>query len=62
MLLCAIDIYSKYAWIIALKDEKWPIITNVFQNILDESSRKPDKLWVDKGSEFYNRSIKSWLE
>ena len=61
-LLCVIDIYSKYAWFIALKDEKWPLITYAFQNILDESNRKPDKIWVDKGSGFYNKSIKSWLE
>ena len=37
------------------------IITNAFQKILDESNRKPNKIWVDKGSEFYNRSMKSWL-
>ena len=36
-------------------------ITNAFQNILKESSHKPNKIWVDKGSEFYNRSVKSWL-
>ena len=34
-------------------------ITNVFHKILDESKRKPNKIWVDNGSEFYNRSIKS---
>ena len=38
------------------------MITNAFQNILNESKRKPNKIWVDKGSEFYNRSMKSWLE
>ena len=37
-------------------------ITNTFQNILDESNRKPNQIWVDKGSELYNRSMKSWLE
>ena len=34
----------------------------LFKKILDESGRKPNKIWVDTGSEFYNRSIKSWLE
>ena len=34
----------------------------LFKNILDESNRKSNKMWVDKGSEFYNRSIKSWLQ
>ena len=37
-------------------------IANAFQKILKESNRKPNKIWVDKGSKFYNRSIKSWLE
>ena len=37
-------------------------ITNPFQKILDDSNRTPNKIWVDKGSEFYNRSMKSWLE
>ena len=61
-LLCVIDIYSKYAWVIPLKDKKVITITNAFQKILDESGRKPNKIWVDKGSEFYNRSMKSWLQ
>ena len=60
--LCVIDVYSKYAWVILLKDEKGITITNAFQKILDESRRKPNKIWFDKGSEFYNRSMKSWLE
>ena len=34
----------------------------LFKKILDESNRKPNKIWVDKGKEFYNRSMKSWLE
>ena len=61
-LSCVSDIYSKYAWVILLKDKKRITITNVFQKILDESNRKPNKIWVDKGSELYNRSMKSWLE
>ena len=61
-LLCVIDIFSKYAWIVPLKDEKGTTITNAFQKILDESGRKPNKIWVDKGSEFYKRPMKSWLQ
>ena len=38
------------------------MITNAFQIILDESGRKPNKIWVDKGSKFYERSMKSWLQ
>ena len=58
-LLCVIDNYSKYAWVILLKDIT---IASAFQKILKESNRKPKKIWVDKGSEFHNRSMKSWLE
>ena len=61
-LLRAINIYSKYVWVIHLKDGKGTTITNSLQNILSESNRKPNKIWVDKGSEFYKRSMKSWLE
>ena len=57
-LLCVIDIYSKYTWVIALKDKKVITITKNFKRI----NRKPDKIWVDKGSEFYDSSMKSWLE
>ena len=45
-----------------LKHKKCITITNAFQNSLKESNHKPVKIWVDKGSEFYNRSMKSWLE
>ena len=42
--------------------EKGITITNAFQTILDESNRKPNKIWVDKGSELYNNAMKSWLQ
>ena len=45
-----------------MKDKKGITITNAFQKILDESNYKPINIWEDKGSEFYNRSMKSWLE
>ena len=61
-LLFLIDIYSKYAWVIPLKDKEDATITNDFQKILKISNRKPNKIWVDKSSEFYNRSMKSWLK
>ena len=62
LLLCVIDICSIYAWVILLKNKKGITVTNAFQKISDESKREPNKIWVDKGSEFYDRSIKSWLE
>ena len=61
-LLCAIDIFRKYAWIIPLRDKKGTTITNALPKILKESNRKTNKIQVDKGSEFCNRSVKSWLE
>ena len=56
------DIYSKYAWVILVKDKKGVTVVNAFQKILDDSERKPNKIWVGKGSEFCNRSMNSWLE
>ena len=60
-LLCVFDIYSKYAWVISLKDKKGITINNAFQIILDKSNRKPNKIWLDEGSEFYDRSTKSFF-
>ena len=50
--------FSKYAWVIPIKDEKG--IVNAFKNII--SQRKPNKIWVGKGSEFYNKSFKDFLK
>ena len=69
-LLCVIDIFSKYAWVLPLKDKKGINIVNAFQKILNASDkseaqskgRKPNKIWVDKGSEFYNNYFKKWLK
>ena len=64
-LLCVIDIFSKYAWVVPLKDKKGISIVKAFQSILKQSNSiqhvKPNKIWVDKGSEFYNASFKTWL-
>ena len=58
-LLCVIDIFNKYAWVVPLKYKKGVSIVDAFQKILDDSNRKPNKIWVDKGSEFYNNSFKN---
>ena len=69
-LLCVIDIFSKYAWVVSLKDKKGLSIVTAFQSILKQSNRrakgtsaqhvKPNKIWVDKGSEFYNASFNAY--
>ena len=61
-LLCVIDIFSKYAWVVLLKGKKGISIVNAFQKILKGSHRKPNKIWVNKGSEFYNNSFKKCLK
>ena len=66
-LLCVIDIFGKYAWVVPLKDASF---VNAFQRILDDSNRteaksigrKPNKIWIDKWSKFYNSSFKKWLK
>ena len=57
-----IDIFSKYAWVVSLKDNKVLLLLMHFKKIPNDLKRKPNKIWVDKGSECYNRSMKSWLE
>ena len=71
--LCVIDIFSKYAWVVPLKDKKGISVAKAFQSILKQSNSrqcakstsakhlKPNKIWVDKGSEFYNAYFKKWL-
>ena len=61
-LLCVIDIYSKYPWVVPLKYKKSITITNSFHQILDDSSHKPNKTWVATGSKIYSRSVKPWLQ
>ena len=61
-LLCAIDIFSKYAWVVPLKDKKGVSIVTAFESILRQSNRKPNKIWVDEGSKFYNAFFKKWLQ
>ena len=57
-LLYVIDIFSKCAWVVPLKDKNSVSIVDAFQKILDKSRLKPNKIWVDKESEFYNNSFK----
>ena len=56
-LLCVIDVFNKYAWLVPLNNKKGLSVVNAFQKILKESNKKPNKIWVDIGSEFYNNSF-----
>ena len=61
-LLTIIDVFSKYAWVMPLKTKTGKDITKAFDYIIEGSGRKPSRLWVDKGTEFYNKTFKKYLE
>ena len=60
-ILCVIDLFSKYAFVIPLKDKKGISIVNAFTKIIKQSNRKPNKIWVDQGGEFYKNVFEKWL-
>ena len=60
-LLCATDLFSKYAWVVPIKDKKGTSIVNAFQKIISKG-RNTNKIWTDQGSEFYNQSFKDFLK
>ena len=55
--LCVIDIFTRYAWVKPLKDKKDKTVINAFIEIVNESNRKPNKIWFDQGREFHNKLI-----
>ena len=61
-LLCAIDLFSKYAWVIPIKDKKGISIVNAFKKIISERQKKPNKIRNDQSSEFYNQPFKEFLK
>ena len=60
--MCFIDVFTKYAWVKSLKDKKGKTVFNAFLEIVNESNRKPNKLWIDQDTEFYNKLLPKWLE
>ena len=60
-LLCAIDLFSKYAWFVPLKDKRGICIVNVLQKIISKGC-KPNKIWVDQGGDFYNKLLKRFMK
>ena len=59
--MCAIDLFSKYAWVVPLKDKRGISIVNVFQKIISKG-KKTNKIWVDQEGEFYNNLFKRFLK
>ena len=56
-----IDVFTKYACVKPLKDKKCKTDLNGFIEIVNKSNRKPNKLWVVQGREFYNKLMQEWL-
>ena len=59
-LLLVIDTFSKYGYLIPLKDKKGETVADALKDIFKK--RKPEKLWTDKGREFYNKDVKDLVE
>ena len=59
-LLAVIDVFSKYGWLIPLKDKTGKSVASALKTIFEE--RKPEKMWVDKGKEFYDKDVKDLIE
>ena len=60
-LLCAIELFSKYTWVVPLKGKREITFVNAFRKIISKE-RKPNKIWVDQGGEFYNNLFKRFLK
>jgi len=58
-LLTIIDVFSKYGWIVPLKQKTGIAVANALEQVFKE--RKPEKLWVDKGKEFYNKDVRKLI-
>ena len=61
-ILCIVDVLSKYAWCVPIKNKSAATVLNALKSVIEKSRRKPQKIWVDKGSEFYNKEFKDWAK
>ena len=61
-LLCAIDLFDKYVWVVPIKDKKGTSKVNAFKKIISDGRRKPNIICANQGSEFYNNSFKDFLK
>ena len=60
-ILCIIDVFSKYAWCIPLKNKNATSVLHAVQNTIESSHRTPERIWVDRRSEFYNKDFERFL-
>ncbi len=61
-ILCIIDVFSKYAWCVPLKNKSATTVLDAVKDVVKKSGRSPEKIWVDKGSEFYNKHFQDWAK
>jgi len=61
-MLNVIDVHSKYAWSIPLKDKTGKTVLGAFKQLVNSSGRKPNHIWVDEGKEFYNKNMDEWIK
>ena len=61
-ILCVIDVFSKYAWCIPLKNKSSSTVLEAVKKIISESGRTPKRFWTDRGTEFYNKVFATWIK
>jgi hypothetical protein len=60
MLTC-IDLFSRYAWVIPMKNKTGKETATAIEQIIKKAKTQPNKIWVDEGTEFYNKDVKKTL-
>ena len=61
-ILCIIDVFSKYAWCVPLNNKSAITVLDAVKEVIKKSGRRPERIWTDKGSEFYNSSFQKWTK
>lgn len=61
-ILCVVDAFSKYAWATPLKNKNSSTVLSAIKKIVEDNGKVPNKIWVDKGTEFYNQEFKKWVD
>ena len=56
-ILTCVDVYSRYAWAIAMKSKSGIETAKAIENIIKKASNPPEKIWTDEGKEFYNQNV-----